>query len=63
MQDWRDAGLEGDRTEGRQDWKDAELEGCRKGGIHKRSDVEKRSAGKVRCRIGRMQDRRDSGQV
>ena len=46
-----------------QDWKDAGLEGCRKRGIHERSNVERRSARKVRCRTGRMKDRRDSGQV
>ena len=45
-----------------QDWKDAGLEGWRKRGIHERSNVERRSARKVRCRTGRMQDRRDSGQ-
>ena len=56
-------GLEGGRTGGRQDWKEAGMEGCRKGGIHERSDAERRSAGKVRCRTGRMQDRRDSGHV
>ena len=46
MKDWRDAGLEGDRTGGRQDWKDAGLEGSRKGGMHERSYVERRSAGR-----------------
>ena len=53
MQDWRDAGLEGDRTRGMQDWKDAGMEGWRKRGIHERSNVERRSARKVRCRTGR----------
>ena len=38
------------------------MEGWRKRGIHERSNVERRSARKVRCRTGRMQDRRDSGQ-
>ena len=46
-----------------QDWRDAGLEGCRKVGMHERRDVERRSAGKVRCRTERMQDRRDSGHV
>ena len=49
-----------------QDWREAGLEGGRKGGIHERNDAERRSAGKVRslrCRTGRMQDRRDSGHV
>ena len=55
-------------TGGSQDWREAGLEGCRKGGIHERSDAERSdaersSAGKVRCRTGRMQDRRDSGHV
>ena len=50
-------------TGGSQDWREAGLDGCRKGGIHERSDAERSSAGKVRCRTGRMQDRRDSGHV
>ena len=68
MQGWRDVGLEGCRTGGMQDWSEAGLEGCRtgglqEGGIHERSDVDRRSARKVRCRTGGMQDKRDSGQV
>ena len=51
MQDWSEAGLEGCRTGGLQE-----------GGIHERSDVDRRSARKVRCRTGGMQDRRDAGQ-
>ena len=30
--------------------------------MHERRDVERRSAGKVRCRKGEMQDRKDAGQ-
>ena len=51
-----------------QDWSEAGLEGCRtgwlkEGGIHERSNVDRRSARKVRCRTGGMQDKRDWGQV
>ena len=50
MQDWRDAGLEGDRTGGEaglEGIKDAELEVYRKGVMHERSYVERRCAGKL----------------
>ena len=33
--DWREAGLEGGRTGGRQDWKDAGKEGFMKGAMQK----------------------------
>ena len=35
MHDWRESGLEGARTGGRQDWKDAGKEGFMKGAMQK----------------------------